>query len=330
MAGSPEVTELLQRIPTPSNVALQILRLVEDDRTEPSDLTDVLEQDPALVARVLQLANSAFYSRGRDVTSLGRASMILGFRTLKVVVLGFAIADGLPKRGVIGGLDLTTYWARSIGQAVAGRGFAALVGSRHREEAYLSGLLAEIGRVGYAIALPEEHAALVASVGPWPSPTEEQATFGMSSADFGSLLLGNWGLPALLAAAPLLAIGHDPRPQPGPDDGPHAAVVELAHAAVDIVFSVEPRPLAPLHDLAHASLGIPAEVVDQQLRLLQHDIEASSAQLGIEPPIAVDVMGLLERARRASAALGTHPADPVPAPFAAVVPAAPRVLHPSR
>jgi hypothetical protein len=241
--------------------------------------------------------------------------MILGFRTLKVVVLGFAIADGLPKRGVLGGLDLTTYWTRSIAQAVAGRGFAALVGLRYREEAYLSGLLAEIGRVGYAVAIPHEYEALVAAVGPWPSATQEQAALGMSSADFGSLLLGSWGLPATLAAAPLLALGHDPRPEPADDEGPYAAVLALAHAAVETVFAAEPRPLGPVYDLARSRLGIPAEVVDQQLRLLQHEIESSSAQLGIDPPIAVDMVGLLDRARRLAVGLGRTAAPGFPAPF---------------
>jgi HD-like signal output (HDOD) protein len=318
MDGARDVTALLQRIPTPSTVALRILRLVEDERTEPSDLTEVLERDPALVARVLRLANSAFYSRGRSVPTLDRAAMILGFRTLKVVVLGFAIADGLPKRGVVGGLDLTTYWARSIAQAVAARGFAALVGSRYREEAYLSGLLAEIGRVGYALALPQEYEALVAARGSWPTAEQEQATLGMSSADFGSVLLGSWGLPPLLAAAPLLALGHDPRPEPAEDEGPHAAVLVLAHAGVDALFADEPRPLGPVYDLARARLGIPAEVVEQQLRLLQHEIESSSAQLGIDPPIAVDVVGLLERARRVAAGLGASAGPPRPAPFPGV------------
>jgi HD-like signal output (HDOD) protein len=319
--GAHDVTELLHRIPTPSTVALRVLRLVEDERTEPADLTEVLERDPALVARVLRLANSAFYSRGRTVPNLDRAAMILGFRTLKVVVLGFAIADGLPKRGVVGGLDLTTYWTRSIGQAVAARGFAALVGARYREEAYLSGLLAEIGRVGYALALPHEYEALVAAAGPWPSPEQEQAALGMSSADFGSLLLGSWGLPSLLAAAPLLALGHDPRPEPAGDEGPHALVLALAHEAVEVVFAAEPRPLGPVYDRARAGLGIPAEVVDQQLRLLQHEIESSSAQLGIDPPIAVDVVGLLERARRVAAGLRSTAVTAYPAPFPGAPPA---------
>jgi HD-like signal output (HDOD) protein len=318
MDGARDVTALLQRIPTPSNVALRVLRLVEDERTEPADLTEVLKRDPALVARVLRLANSAFYSRGRSVPNLDRAAMILGFRTLKVVVLGFAIVDGLPKRGTVGGLDLTVYWTRSIAQAVAGRGFGALVGSRYREEAYLSGLLAEIGRIGYALAIPQEYEALVAARGPWPTAEQEQATLGMSSADFGSLLLGSWGLPSQFAAAPLLALGHDPRPAPAEDEGPYATVLALAHEAVEVVFAAQPRPLGPVYDLARTRLGIPTEVVEQQLRLLQHEIESSSAQLGIDPPITVDVVGLLQRARRVAAELGAPSLAPPPAPFPGV------------
>jgi hypothetical protein len=95
-------------------------------------------------------------------------------------------------------------------------------------------------------------------------------------------------------------------------------VLVLAHAGVDALFADEPRPLGPVYDLARARLGIPAEVVEQQLRLLQHEIESSSAQLGIDPPIAVDVVGLLERARRVAAGLGASAGPPRPAPFPGV------------
>jgi hypothetical protein len=140
----------------------------------------------------------------------------------------------------------------------------------------------------------------------------------MSSADFGSLLLGSWGLPSQFAAAPLLALGHDPRPAPAEDEGPYATVLALAHEAVEVVFAAQPRPLGPVYDLARTRLGIPTEVVEQQLRLLQHEIESSSAQLGIDPPITVDVVGLLQRARRVAAELGAPSLAPPPAPFPGV------------
>ena len=58
----------------------------------------MLARDPMLAGHVLRVANSAFYYRGTEVTSLHRAAMVLGMRALKVVALGFTLANELPQK----------------------------------------------------------------------------------------------------------------------------------------------------------------------------------------------------------------------------------------
>ena len=92
------------------------------------------------------MANSAYYNRGNEVTSLNRAAVMLGLRALKVLALGFTLASELPSKGTSGGFDLQLFWHRSLVNAVAGRSIAAAIRSTKTEEAFLCGLLSQIGQ----------------------------------------------------------------------------------------------------------------------------------------------------------------------------------------
>lgn len=300
MGVSLDVEELVERVPTPSGVALEVLRVVEDQRADMEELTAVLERDPALAGRVLFLANSAFYSRGKHVTTIGRAALVLGFRTLKVAALGFAIADGLPKDGTKGGLSLQLYWTRSVAQALSSRGFACAAGSPYREEAYLCGLLGEIGRIGFALAVPDDYRALTDEVGPWPTQVEEQHALGMASSDFGSLLLGTWGLPSSYLWAPLLLQGHDVPDTESTEVRAVAPAVTLAGAVVETLFSDRPHELGPVQDLAARRLGLGPEVVEDQLAGLPVDLMAAFGQFGFPQTTGAEAAGLVLRAREAA------------------------------
>jgi len=306
MAVSFDVTDILERVPTPSTVALEVLRLVDDERADVADLTSVLERDPGLAARVLALANSAFYSRGRDVTTLGRAALVLGTRTLKVAALGFALADGLPRDGVRGGLPLPVFWTRSVVQATASRSYAAAVGSTRREEAYLAGLLADIGRIGFALAMPDEYERLVEQAGPWPGLLAEQGAFGMTSADFGSLLVGSWGLPSLYVWSPLLAQGHATTSSESDEVREVAPIVHLAAATCEVLFSRRPQSLSRVHDQANHRFGLGPEVVDRLVDHLNVEMTTSLAQLSIVPPAGFELVALVDRARRSGLRLAAE------------------------
>jgi HD-like signal output (HDOD) protein len=70
------------------------------------------------------MANSVFYSRGTPVTTLYRTAMVLGMEALKIVALGFTLADEMPQRGAPAGLALRAYWHRSLLNAVISRALA--------------------------------------------------------------------------------------------------------------------------------------------------------------------------------------------------------------
>jgi hypothetical protein len=111
-------------LPSLPAVALDVLAVCSDPDGEVGDLADALSRDPVLSGQVLELANSAFYSRGTPVTTLYRAAMVLGMQALQIVALGFTLANEMPRRGAPAGLELRAYWHRSLLNAVISRALA--------------------------------------------------------------------------------------------------------------------------------------------------------------------------------------------------------------
>ena len=86
-----ELDANLEDLPTPPWVAIEVIRLSNDDNSTIRQLADVLGQDPVMAARLLKLANSPFYSRGGEITSLERAASLLGQKTVKLMALSFSL-----------------------------------------------------------------------------------------------------------------------------------------------------------------------------------------------------------------------------------------------
>jgi diguanylate cyclase (GGDEF)-like protein len=204
MTVAPQLEDLPlgENLPSLPAVALEVLQVAQDDSADVDDLTRVLARDPALSAKVLQMANSPLFSRGGgSITSLQRAAGLLGFRAVKVIALGFSLASELPMRGSHGGFDLTVYWHRSLVNAVVARSLAQATGSRLAEEAFLAGLLADIGKLVIARSAQPLYQPLVEASGGWPDAEVERAVLGFDSVDVAAALLDRWGVPAIFGTA---------------------------------------------------------------------------------------------------------------------------------
>ncbi len=225
-------------LPSLPTVALDVLRICQDPASDIGDLAEGLSRDPILAGRVLQMANSAYYNRGTEVTSLNRAAVMLGLRALKVLALGFTLANELPSEGRSGGFDLQLFWHRSLVNAVAGRSIASAIRSPKTEEAFLCGLLSQVGKLALAKATPERYSLAVEAGGAWPSEELERKVTGHTSSEVGELLLGQWHVPPTIVHGATYAF----RPGDIPEDAPRdsrdlAGITALAIVTGDILFS---------------------------------------------------------------------------------------------
>lgn len=198
---------ILERIRTAENlpslptVALNILRLTRDPDSNAEDIAKVLGTDPALAAKILKMVNSSLFGVVREVTSIKKAVALLGMRTVKVLALSFSLVElirGEAGRSVT--FDYENFWRHSLTSAVAGRLLADATMSQLKEDAFVGGLLSDLGVLAATSCAPELYEPVLESwkeLGKWDTEAERRIV-GVSHAMISRELLSRWGLPDLL------------------------------------------------------------------------------------------------------------------------------------
>jgi HD-like signal output (HDOD) protein len=198
----------LASLPSPPRLFLRVTEAIA--RMAPlGEIAALIESDPAIVAKVLQLVNSSFFGPPQRVTSIPRAAALLGTEMLRGLLLTAELFHADPRAAPLAEHSLLV---ASVARAIAPAASAT--------DAFMAGVLHELGELVLQL-MPEPLA---------PSPTLH--------ARAGGLLLGMWGLPSELVAA--VAFHHDPASAPKPDDPTLRALV-LAEA---LVAELEAPPAA--------------------------------------------------------------------------------------
>lgn len=196
-----EVLRILeeQDLPTLPEVIGRIQEAYEREKTSAQEMAAILESDSAVSARILKLANSAYYGLPKEVASVPRAVVVLGFTAVRDLALTTAIFDTFSGKRA-SGLDPERFWIHSLGTAKA----ANLVVKKYcprasAEGCFTVGLLHDIGKLLLGIALSEEYAGIIeeAKSSDRPLHEVERTRLGIDHAEIGSFLAERWNLPNL-------------------------------------------------------------------------------------------------------------------------------------
>lgn len=309
----PEAVTAADNLPTIPMVAVQVLRLCRDEETTLDDLAKVISCDAALSARLLRFSNSSLYNLGQEVTSLQRATLVLGMKTVQMMALSFSLASDLPRDGRTRAFDYAMYWRRSLAGAVAGHKLANLIGSPAEDEAFLCGLLSEIGQLTLARCMEEEYAEVREETGErWPTLEDEQRLLGFHHADIGETLLRTWELPDLITCG----VGYLRRPDALPaDTDPDARdfvhLLHLAALTVDLLTADDKgAALAQIENRAAEYFDLLPETVYGYLTSLEAGITEASQMLDLDLPADLTYEKILDNAR--TQMLGLTGQEPAP------------------
>jgi diguanylate cyclase (GGDEF)-like protein len=183
------------RLPSPPAIAIKILDMVRRDDFSFRDLAQIIESDPALVAKILKVANSPYYNFTRRVDNIDMALSVLGTHAVKNIALSFVICSDM-KASDESGFDFDLFWRRAITTAVAAELTAALVGQKSRD-IFVTALLQDIGIIVLFSSCPEEYQLVmkdnIASKGSLYEV--ERRYFGFDHQDLGAELLSQWHIP---------------------------------------------------------------------------------------------------------------------------------------
>jgi signal transduction histidine kinase/HD-like signal output (HDOD) protein len=203
--------EALESLPTLPVIAFEAIRRALSPETSIEGMAELIELDPALTAMVLRVANAPCQERACSTTSLKTALAKLGHGILRGIALSCPTLELFSDQPVDHGTDLVRLWRHSIGTAVWARELAIRTTPPvDPEEAYVSGLLHDLGKVFLCSRLKQGYGALLsrADAENIPPYRLERERFGFSHADVGRWLLDQWKIPALYSS--VVQHHHDP------------------------------------------------------------------------------------------------------------------------
>ncbi len=229
---SPEalVERLFSRIGEVSSlpaVALQIMELADDPKTEAQDLLDAVRGDPALAMRLMRTVNSAYYGLQEKVADLKQAITLLGFTEVRNLAMTAYLARLFRETEGHGVYSRRELWNHMVGTAMVARLTAQTCGQVKPQEAYLAGLLHDVGLILIDQYLHKPFCRVIDSLREdVPVCDAEMRIFGFDHATLGAYVASQWNLPKNLIAT--IGYHHSPMQCEG-EHRPLVGVVSLAN-----------------------------------------------------------------------------------------------------
>lgn len=250
-----------ENLPVLPQAVSSVLKLADDPSAGPRDLERVIERDPAITAKILRAANSAYYG-SPNVPNIGRAIAFLGMNAVRSLVVSVAFQGMTANRGTSQRFDNLEYWRHSLAVATGARILGRLRMPMRAEELYCAGMMHDIGYLILDRFMGTELDTALEQALNDKTPIHEQEEFlySFTHADVGGLLAEKWGMTSMIQAA--VKYHHNPQ-----EDGNFfettcfiSAANVLAHQAgftnntVGITWELEPHVVK--------AVGIPMEQFD--------------------------------------------------------------------
>ena len=183
-------------------VALRIIELANDPRTGAEDLLEVVRSDPALAMRLMRTVNSSYYAMDDKVADLKQAITLLGFNEVRNLALTAYVAQKFKDTTGHGQYSRRGLWNHMVGTGMVARLLAKTCGSAPPQEAYLAGLLHDVGLILIDQYLHDPFCRVInALTAETPAREIEKRILGFNHAALGEFVATRWNLPEHVTAA---------------------------------------------------------------------------------------------------------------------------------
>ncbi|HEX3010772.1 MAG TPA: HDOD domain-containing protein [Syntrophomonadaceae bacterium] len=204
------IVEAVNDLPSLPHVAVKVMKLTEDPDSTAEQINNVLNEDQSMTARVLRLANSAYYGFPRRIATVTDAIIFLGFKTIRGIVLAASVSDMLSQEMEGYALAPGELWRHSQCTALTARLIARNAKFNSLDLAYTAALLHDIGKVIINSHLKKGYQEVIdrVSEGNIPFIEAEDEVLGFNHALVGARVGEKWNLPSELVEA--IALHHYP------------------------------------------------------------------------------------------------------------------------
>lgn len=293
MANIPAVTDAQQivskalgkigDIATLPEVTLRIIQVVEDPKSTARDLHDIIKNDPPLSAKILKVVNSAFYGLPGQIANVDRAIVLLGLRAVKNIAIATSVTRLFKGARPVSGFDPKELWRHCMAVGVLSRMIFNKVDKPLAEEAFLAGLIHDLGIIVTFQAFGDTFGELIGRVRDEGQSwcVAETELFGVDHQSFGLGLATKWKFPMGLRAA----MGFHHFPDRVTDD--QKQLVSAVHLA-DMIACVDKKGFSLT--VGEDEAVVAPELMDT-LGLTDSDLETLRSDLDAAMALAEDGLG---------------------------------------
>lgn len=193
--------EDVSEVPSFPPVMAKLLELCSDESASIDDLSRLVKTDPGISARIMRVVSHALYGRRQKITDVSEAVLHLGFDEVKKLALGVTVFENMFKTGRQRQFDRRFFWRHCLCVAALSSAVAREIRFPRPGEAYIGGLLHDLGKIIFDVQGRVNYDDFVNSVARQTGPliSEERDLMGMGHDDLGAYYCKLWGLPQALA-----------------------------------------------------------------------------------------------------------------------------------
>jgi HD-like signal output (HDOD) protein/signal transduction histidine kinase len=265
----------IRKLPSLPHVLLHLIQICHKPDTTIEELSDIVLKDAALTAKVVAIISSPSYSRQATIEDFRQILVELGLETIKNIATSAAVNQLFSRHSGETDDYLADYWCTSYRCACLARALAQVTGYAAEEEAYVTGLLHNIGQLVLQKKSRGEYARLLSQTKTAVARAAmETGLFGITTAESGAALVKNWDLPSFMSDAVLYqnesadAILDTPR---------LVKLVNLAHKLADAGEKIP----AELTKEAEQLFSLSEETLAKVLAMTEEQLQNTAATLAI-------------------------------------------------
>ncbi len=277
------------RLPSLPQVLLELLALCDRDDVGMAEIGAVVAKDAGVAARIVSIANSPFYGPKRSLQSINQCLAVLGTSSVRRLALNQSVVELFGRFQKANDFDLSHFWFHGLCVAVTARRLAVHLGYVNHEEAYLAGLLHDVGQLALLTTVADRYLPMFRNfTGEHALMRQEQAAFGLTHAEVGAWLAERWNLHALFVDSILY---HHESLERVREAHPLVQIVMLAN-----LFNALPEAeITPSEaTLSHWKLDIPQ--IRDMVASAQEEARAIANELGIQLPLQTEPLAAPEQA----------------------------------
>jgi HD-like signal output (HDOD) protein len=277
--------DAVENLPTLPVVAQQIQKLVAGSNSSMAQIAALIAKDQAIAARVIRLANSAFYGFGARITSIQQAIMLMGLNTVKNLVTGVSVIKMFGDSAAASLFDRQRFWLHSFGCAIGARMLAKSLGRREPEDYFLAGLLHDIGVLVLDQYFHEDFIEVLQHAARRRTDyySAELEMLQTTHGHIGEVVSGKWRVPGFLVHA--IRHHHGPAALDS-EAGPSRDIIALVHIADVAANNAGIHMGFPIGRLSYdeqalCSTGAKSSIIDEVFLSVEKEVIAVAAEWGI-------------------------------------------------